>query len=337
MVGRLSNTPNVGFEYSINGVVDYLISHGVRALPGRRYSTNALQGLDWVIRPIQVNIPLQPQEVNSRNLIDGRISLSFTNYTAARTNPEPNFNDLDEEDMTREELIAILTEKHPGINVPLDYEYNAYEISACQEEFPFILVHLLSNTATKPETKSSGAAGFDLSADADCVIEPRGRALISTGLNLEIPWGTYGRIATRSSAAWKLGLDVGAGVINSDYRGEIKILVFNHSSKQVVVFQEMFIAQIIFEKIIYPDIYIAPSLFDTTRGNQGFGSTDEASPSQKQPHTTRHKPNWDIFLPKEKQIISAFAEEETLIWHLQEDLGLDYARDTRPGALYSGP
>ncbi|KAG6536514.1 hypothetical protein ZIOFF_001572 [Zingiber officinale] len=124
--------------------------------------------------PTQVNIPLQPQEVNSRNLIDGRISLTFTNYTVARTNHEPNFNDLDEEDMTRGELIVVLTEKHP---------------------------------ATKLETKSSGTVGFDLSGDTACVIEPRGQALISTGLSLEIPWGTYGRIATRSSVTWKLGLD----------------------------------------------------------------------------------------------------------------------------------
>ncbi|KAG6492598.1 hypothetical protein ZIOFF_047563 [Zingiber officinale] len=79
--------------------------------------------------------------------------------------------------------------------------------------------NLLITRATKPETKSSGVVGFDLSADADCIIELRGRALISTGLSLEIPWGTYGRIATRSSATWKLGLDVGAGVIDSDYRG----------------------------------------------------------------------------------------------------------------------
>ncbi|KAG6499503.1 hypothetical protein ZIOFF_039292 [Zingiber officinale] len=174
MVGRLSNTPNVSFEYIINGVVDYLISHGVRALPGRRYSTATLQGLDWVIRPSQVCQPLQPQEINSRNLIDGRVAISFTNYTATRTNLQPRFNDLDEEDMANSKIIVLLTEKHPSINVSLDYEYNAHETSACQEEFPFVLVHLISFTATMLERKSSGAAGFDLSTDADCVIEPRG-------------------------------------------------------------------------------------------------------------------------------------------------------------------
>ncbi|KAG6474210.1 hypothetical protein ZIOFF_068134 [Zingiber officinale] len=62
-----------------------------------------------------------------------------------------------------------------------------------------------------------------------------GRRLIQTGLSMEISWGTYGRIATRSSVEFKLGLDVGAGVIDSDYRGEIKILAFNHSNQNIYI------------------------------------------------------------------------------------------------------
>lgn len=54
LIGRLSNTPNVGFTYQIQGVVDYLVSHGLRALPGRRYTTTSLHGLNWVIRPVLV-------------------------------------------------------------------------------------------------------------------------------------------------------------------------------------------------------------------------------------------------------------------------------------------
>ncbi|KAG6484333.1 hypothetical protein ZIOFF_052848 [Zingiber officinale] len=62
MVGRLSNTPNVDFAYEIQGVVDYLTSHGVNALPGRRYPTTPLLGLDWVIKPTQLCILMQPME-----------------------------------------------------------------------------------------------------------------------------------------------------------------------------------------------------------------------------------------------------------------------------------
>ncbi|KAG6528735.1 hypothetical protein ZIOFF_010920 [Zingiber officinale] len=141
LVGRLSNTPNVGFAYEIQGVVDYLASHSVSALPRRRYPTTPLLGLDWVIRPTQVCIPMQPMELSA-----------------------------------------------------------------------------------------------------------------------------------------------------------------------------------------------------TSRGTNGFGSTDDdASSSNPEPHTTRYKPNWDFLISKEKQIISAFAEEETLIWHLQEDLGIDYARATSLGATVFHP
>ncbi|CAD5191992.1 unnamed protein product, partial [Musa acuminata subsp. malaccensis] len=105
MVGRLSNTPNVAFVYEVSGVVDYLTSHGVRALPGRRYSTTEIHGRDWVIRPTQVSIPMQPSEVRSCNLIDGRISISFDNYKAASTSSRISYNTADDETFSDEEEI----------------------------------------------------------------------------------------------------------------------------------------------------------------------------------------------------------------------------------------
>ncbi|KAG6532217.1 hypothetical protein ZIOFF_006056 [Zingiber officinale] len=69
LVGRLSNTPNAGFAYEVENVVDYLASHGVRALPGRRYSTRDVLGQNWIIRQSVINIPMQPTEVNTRNLL----------------------------------------------------------------------------------------------------------------------------------------------------------------------------------------------------------------------------------------------------------------------------
>ena len=105
MVGRLSNTPNVAFAHEISGVVDYLTSHGVRALPGRRYSTAELRGRDWVIRPTQIMVPMQPAEIRSRNLIDGRISISFDTYKAASTSSRINYNNADDEALSDEEEI----------------------------------------------------------------------------------------------------------------------------------------------------------------------------------------------------------------------------------------
>ncbi|CAD5196038.1 unnamed protein product, partial [Musa acuminata subsp. malaccensis] len=105
MVGRLSNTPNVAFAYEISGVVDYLTSHGIRALPGRSYSTAEIRGRDWMIRPTQVSIPMQPAELRSRNLIDGRISICFDNYKAASTFSRIHYNTVDDETFSDEEEI----------------------------------------------------------------------------------------------------------------------------------------------------------------------------------------------------------------------------------------
>ncbi|KAG6468166.1 hypothetical protein ZIOFF_072737 [Zingiber officinale] len=103
------------------------------------------------------------------------------------------------EDEEERELIAVLTkisyeesyttptEKHPAIDVNIDYEEDPNGIIASSEAYPYILVHRLSSTSTMLKPKSSGAAGLDLAADKTIIIEPRGRALVSTRLSLEIP------------------------------------------------------------------------------------------------------------------------------------------------------
>ncbi|KAG6492239.1 hypothetical protein ZIOFF_047190 [Zingiber officinale] len=151
MVGRLSNTPNTGFAYEIQRVMDYLTSHGVRALPGRRYSTTPLLGLDWIIWLTQICIPMQPMEVNRHNLVDGRISISFTNYTAAT-----------QEDEVEHELLAVLEEKYKTIDVNIEYEEDPtqYPEVANKDNFSFILVHKLTKTIVMIKEKTLGAAGI---------------------------------------------------------------------------------------------------------------------------------------------------------------------------------
>ncbi|KAG6492706.1 hypothetical protein ZIOFF_047671 [Zingiber officinale] len=118
LVRRLSNTPNVGFAYEIQDVMDYLTSHGVKALPGRNFSTRIL-----------------------------------------------------------------------------------------------------------PKRQTEGSAGLDIAASHVVVIEPYGRDLIHTGLRIEIPYGYYGRLASRLGLAWKYSVEVGAGVIDSDYQGVLQVRV----------------------------------------------------------------------------------------------------------------
>ena len=107
-----------------------------------------------------------------------------------------------------------------------------------------------------PVRSSAGAAGYDLSAAHESSVPAHGKALIKTDVAMAIPDGYYGRIAPRSSLAWKNHIDVGAGVIDSDYRGNIGVVLFNHSSTELKVAKGMRIAQLIITKI------------ETTRGIQ---------------------------------------------------------------------
>jgi dUTP pyrophosphatase len=131
---------------------------------------------------------------------------------------------------------------------------------------------LVSN-ATLPTRGSHSAAGLDLySIEAVC-LSPNERSLVRTGLAVAIPDGYYGRIAPRSGLATKKGIDVLAGVIDADYRGEIHCLLYNAGNKVVELPAQTKICQLIIEKIITPTPEWADDLTNTFRGGGGFGST----------------------------------------------------------------
>jgi dUTP pyrophosphatase len=137
---------------------------------------------------------------------------------------------------------------------------------------------LTNSGAQKPEKGTVKSAGYDLFATEKLEIPPLHRASVNTGLILEIPEGYYGRIAPRSGLALKNGIDVLAGVVDSDYRGEIKVILFNTDLKnffQVEPGQK--IAQIIFEKFFDCEFQYEEALTTTHRGSGGFGSTDKNS------------------------------------------------------------
>jgi len=130
--------------------------------------------------------------------------------------------------------------------------------------------------ALVPTRADPGAAGYDLYASITTAIPARGRAIVPTGVRLEMPpTGYYGRVAPRSGTTVKLGLDVGAGVIDASYRGDIGVVMFNHTDADVVLEQGDRIAQLIFECITTPTLtLVLPSeLGSTDRGEGGFGST----------------------------------------------------------------
>lgn len=137
-----------------------------------------------------------------------------------------------------------------------------------------LYVKKLSEHAIVPTRGSEFAAGYDLSAAHNAVVPARGRALIKTDLAIAIPLGTYGRVAPRSGLTYKNGLDVGAGVIDYDYRGNVGVILFNHTDEDFQVRHGDRIAQLILEEIVMGGrVEEVNDLPDTARGGDGFGST----------------------------------------------------------------
>lgn len=128
--------------------------------------------------------------------------------------------------------------------------------------------------ALPPTRATSGSAGYDLHAVEGYVLTPHHRVVVSTGLRISLPPGTYGRIAPRSGLAVKHGLDVGAGVVDPDYTGELKVVLFNHDDHQTFIIRPGYrIAQLIVEPFQAPDVEEVEDIAETERGDGGFGST----------------------------------------------------------------
>jgi len=138
----------------------------------------------------------------------------------------------------------------------------------------FLRVKRLTPEAKLPTRGSVESAGYDLYATSSHVIKPGHRALVSTGISISIPMMNYARIAPRSGLAVKNGIHVGAGVVDSDYRGEIKVVLYNlDPEKDFVVEPGHRIAQFIIESCSLPKIEDVSNLDQSERGTSGFGST----------------------------------------------------------------
>lgn len=145
--------------------------------------------------------------------------------------------------------------------------------SSTQKFFPKLRIKKLHDKAHIPLKGSEHAAGYDMFASEDVVVPARGKALIGTGISMAIPVGNYGRVAPRSGLAVKNFIDVGAGVVDADYRGEVKVLLFNFGENDFQVNAGDRIAQMIIEKYTRTEIEEVDDLDATVRGEGGFGST----------------------------------------------------------------
>ena len=131
----------------------------------------------------------------------------------------------------------------------------------------------LDPDAVLPERASQSSAGLDLYSIEAVSLKPGERRLVRTGLAVAIPEGFYGRVAPRSGLAVKKGVDVLAGVIDADYRGEVGCLMYNAGDEPITLPAQSKICQLIIEKIITPNAVWVEGLSDTVRGSGGFGSS----------------------------------------------------------------
>jgi dUTP pyrophosphatase len=131
----------------------------------------------------------------------------------------------------------------------------------------------LDPQAILPTRGSPAAAGLDLYSIEPLSLEPGQRVIARTGLAVAVPEGYYGRVAPRSGLATKQGLNVLAGVIDADYRGEIGCLLHNTGAETIELPEQSKICQLIIEKIVTPEAVWADDLSNTKRGSGGFGST----------------------------------------------------------------
>ena len=124
-----------------------------------------------------------------------------------------------------------------------------------------------------PTYSHPGDAGADLKASVKTVIPARGKCLVPTGLRLALPAGHVGLIWPRSGLAVKHSIDSGAGVIDAQYRGEIKVLLFNHSAEDFLIQPGDRIAQLLVQKVESVNFLPVDDLDATSRSDNGFGST----------------------------------------------------------------
>ena len=132
-------------------------------------------------------------------------------------------------------------------------------------ELPKLKVKKMEKSAKLPNKGSANAAGYDLHALLDSNVPANGKALIQTGLAIAVPVGNYGRLAPPSGHSEKHMIDVGAGVIDADYRDEVQVLLLNLGKTDFKIAAGDIIAQLIIEKCTPTELKVMDSLDDSHR------------------------------------------------------------------------
>jgi dUTP pyrophosphatase len=151
----------------------------------------------------------------------------------------------------------------------------AFFITLQGYNLPMSFTVRVSGGGSDPEYGSAGAAGADLRASEPVTLPPGGRAAVRTGIHLDLPVGHVGLVWPRSGLAVHHGIDTLAGVIDSDYRGEVKVVLVNHGGQEFRIEAGDRIAQLLVQKVERPAFERVAALTGTGRGAGGFGSTGQ--------------------------------------------------------------
>lgn len=127
-----------------------------------------------------------------------------------------------------------------------------------------MFVQKLSADAKLPRRYSTFAASYDLCSSEDLIIPHGERGVVNTGIAIQMPIGSCGQIVPRSSLALRNGIDVSGGIIDTDYRGPLFVLLFNHSNTDFVITKNDRIAQLILHKICTPGVILVNDLNHNT-------------------------------------------------------------------------
>lgn len=178
----------------------------------------------------------------------------------------------------RPENLQIMTKtEHKSYHAKLNPEKHDAKTGRFEKNCSFIKIKRVTETAIIPESKTDGAAGFDLYVDTDKIIEvpPHETVMLWTGIAFSIPKGYFGAIFARSGLSVKDGLRPATcvSVIDSDYRGNVGVPMHNDTNVMKIISPHERVAQIVFQKVYHPKLELVDSLDETERGSAGFGST----------------------------------------------------------------
>lgn len=178
----------------------------------------------------------------------------------------------------RPENLQIMTKtEHQSYHAKLNQAKRDAKTGRFEKNGSFIKIKRVTETAIIPESKTDGAAGFDLYVDTDKIIEvpPHETVMLWTGIAFSIPKGYFGAIFARSGLSVKDGLRPATcvSVIDSDYRGNVGLPMHNDTNVMKIISPHERVAQIVFQKVYHPKLELVDRLDETERGDNGFGST----------------------------------------------------------------